>query len=195
MLMRSCGIAAAESIIWRLADSSALLRAKNREESVVARADADQEGCLACDLTAGRRPVPGGRIDQTGHWVVEHCVGPLGVGTLIVKPLRHLVHVADLSEDESAELGPLLRRMAMALTEVLQPEQVYVCLWSHANATPVHIHFVVQPVTRESMDRSGAHGPALQVAMFGAGEAPPEEDVTAVCDRIRATLRRARANT
>jgi ATP adenylyltransferase len=169
------------------------LPGKKREESFMAQADTDQTGCLACDLTAGRRPTPGGRIDQTEHWVVEHCVGPLGVGTLIVKPLRHLVHIADLSEDESAELGPLLRRMAMAVTEVLEPEQVYACLWSHANATPVHIHFVVQPATRESMDRFGAYGPALQMAMFNEGETPPEEDVTAVCDRIRATLHRARA--
>jgi ATP adenylyltransferase len=151
----------------------------------VAHADGDQAGCLACDLAAGRRPLPGGRIDQTAHWAVEHCVGPLGVGTLIVKPLRHVLHVADLTADESVELGPLLRRVAGAVTEVLKPEQVYVCLWSHANATPGHIHFVVQPATRASMDQLGAHGPALQMAMFGRGETPSEEDVEAVCDRIR----------
>jgi hypothetical protein len=38
-------------------------------------------GCLACDAVA-----PGGRILETGGWIVEHCIGPLGVGTLIVKP-------------------------------------------------------------------------------------------------------------
>ena len=44
------------------------------------------DGCLACDLIPGVRELPGGRIRTTGHWVVEHCVGPLGVGTLVVKP-------------------------------------------------------------------------------------------------------------
>jgi ATP adenylyltransferase len=122
----------------------------------VEHADQDRRGCIACDLTAGRRPVPGGRVDQTAHWVVEHCVGPLGVGTLIVKPRRHLVHVADLSVGESAELGPLLRRTAAAVSEV---------------------------------DRFGAYGPALQVAMFGRGEEPPADDVRAVCGRIRDALR------
>jgi hypothetical protein len=39
------------------------------------------EGCLACDLAAGRQ---GGRIHETAYWIVEHCVGPLGVGTLLV---------------------------------------------------------------------------------------------------------------
>ncbi|GAB3960806.1 hypothetical protein GCM10029978_011210 [Actinoallomurus acanthiterrae] len=44
--------------------------------------------------------------------MVEHCVGPLGVGTLVVVPLRHVVHVADLNEAETAALGPLLQRTA-----------------------------------------------------------------------------------
>ena len=57
-------------------------------------------------------------IDQTDLWAVQHCVGPLGVGTLIVKPKRHVVHVWDLDEDEAAELGPLLRRVSGAVAEV-----------------------------------------------------------------------------
>ncbi|MFL6056322.1 MAG: hypothetical protein ACJ72W_25995, partial [Actinoallomurus sp.] len=84
---------------------------------------------------------------------MEHCVGPLGVGplgvgTLMVKPLRHVVHVAHLDEAESAALGPLLRRTAAVVTEVVRPEQVYVCLWSHAGGVPGHIHFIVQPVSK-----------------------------------------------
>ena len=44
------------------------------------------EGCLACDLNTGRIQPPGGLIFETGGWRVEHCVGPLGLGTLVVKP-------------------------------------------------------------------------------------------------------------
>lgn len=64
---------------------------------------------MACELADGRRPLPGGRIFKADYWLVEHCVGPLGLGTLIVKPERHLTSVASLSPDEAAELGPLLR--------------------------------------------------------------------------------------
>jgi diadenosine tetraphosphate (Ap4A) HIT family hydrolase len=60
------------------------------------------ESCLACDLLAGRRPCPGGTIEETDFWAVQHCVGPLGVGTLIVKPKRHVVHAGDLDKDEAA---------------------------------------------------------------------------------------------
>lgn len=28
------------------------------------------DGCLACDLAAGRRPLPGGRIFRTEFWLV-----------------------------------------------------------------------------------------------------------------------------
>jgi diadenosine tetraphosphate (Ap4A) HIT family hydrolase len=148
----------------------------------------DVPGCIACDLTAGREPLPGGTVAESGLWRVEHTVGPLGVGTLIVKPVRHVLHVANLTEEEAAELGPLLHKATGVVTELLQPEQVYVCLWSHAGGVPGHIHFVVQPVSRELMDRHPGppFGPMLQVAMFGAREPLDESDVEAFCDRARA---------
>src|SRR4051812_8856701 len=70
---------------------------------------AAMDSCMACDLADGTLPLPGGRIYETAHWLVEHCVGPLGLGTLIVKPRRHVTRVAELTDDEAQELGPLLR--------------------------------------------------------------------------------------
>jgi len=147
------------------------------------------EGCLACDLATGRIDLPGGEILVTDHWIVEHTVGPLSLGTLIVKPKRHVVHVAELDDAEAAEIGPLLRRVSVVLTELIQPEQVYVGLWSHAGGVPVHIHFVVQPVTRALMDSIGDYGPHLQVAMFDAEVLPPAREVEAFADRARAVFR------
>jgi diadenosine tetraphosphate (Ap4A) HIT family hydrolase len=143
------------------------------------------DDCLACDLSAGRRPLPGGTIKQTEHWLVEHTVGPLGVGTLIVKPKRHIVHVADLTMDEAAELGPLLRDTAALVTQLVSPEQVYVTLWSHAGATPGHIHWVVQPVTRSQMDELDDYGPSLQVKMFELDQMPDAAAVEAFADEAR----------
>ncbi|WP_369179495.1 HIT family protein [Streptomyces mutabilis] len=145
-------------------------------------------GCQACDLTSGRASLRGGTVLRTGAWTVEHCVGPLGPGTLVVKPVRHVVHVADLTTEESGELGPLLQKVSAAVTEVMSPEQVYVCLWSHAGGTPGHIHFVVQPVGRADTARFDAFGPALQVAMGEAGCFPDAGEVGRVCDRMREVL-------
>ncbi|MET8824520.1 hypothetical protein ABZX40_03935 [Streptomyces sp. NPDC004610] len=145
-------------------------------------------GCLACDLTAGRVPLPGGILLRAGSWVVEHCVGALGLGTLVVKPVRHVVHVADLTGPEAADMGPLLRRVSATVTAVTAPEQVYVCLWSHAGGVPGHLHFVVQPVDRATVVRYDAFGPRLQVALGEEGRVPEAGEVERVCDRLRGAL-------
>ncbi|MFG1805298.1 HIT family protein [Streptomyces sp. NPDC049040] len=137
---------------------------------------------------SGAAPLPGGTLLRAAHWVAEHCVGPLGLGTAVVKPVRHVLHLADLTAEESAELGPLLARISEAVTSVSDPEQVYVCLWSHAGGVPGHLHFVVQPVSSADMAEFGCHGPALQVAMFERGVVPGRAEVEAVCDRLRAAL-------
>jgi len=142
-------------------------------------------GCEACDLSSGERDLPGGLLHRTRFWLVEHCVGPLGLGTLVVKPERHVTSVADLFEEEADELGPLLRRASAVAGQLVDAEQVYNCLWSHAGGLPVHIHFVVQPVTRDQMTLYGVHGPRLQVAMFADGEAPSRTDVERVAKLAR----------
>lgn len=150
-------------------------------------------GCLACELIEHPDRVPGGRIATIGHWAVEHCVGPLGVGTAIVKPMRHVIHLADLEHDEAAELGPLLARVARAVTLASTeigdtPDQVYACLWSHAEREPGHIHFVIQPVGQNLIARHDAHGPELQVRMFTAGEQMDPASMSSAAERIRKHL-------
>jgi len=82
-------------------------------------------------------------------------------------------------------MGPLLRDAARACSELTNADQVYVCLWSHADRRPGHIHFVVQPVTADVMRRFDAHGPALQVAMFSNGEQPDAQGVSAFAAQAR----------
>jgi ATP adenylyltransferase len=83
----------------------------------------DVVGCIACDLNWARRSLPGGLIFQTLHWRVEHCVGPLRVGTLVAKPKRHVMRLADLTAAEAAEQGPLLHTCARVIDDLLEPEQ------------------------------------------------------------------------
>ena len=142
--------------------------------------------CLACDSIVART-APGGCIHETEHWYVDHWVGPLGVGTLIVKPKRHVVHVADLDVVEAAELGVVLLQTAAVVSELERPEQVYVTLWSHMHGVPGHVHFVVQPVTQALMDEHGGrHGVRLQVEMFDRGVDPDPVAAAAFAERARA---------
>lgn len=149
----------------------------------------DVPGCLGCDLTHGRAELPGGRIHETKHWAVEHCIGPLGLGTLIVKPLRHLYHLWELSDDEVNELGPLLRLVAATIHELLEPDQVYTCEWSHKGFEPGHLHFVLQPVWDAMSEKHERPGPFLQADMFGAKVKPPREEVEAFAEKAREHVR------
>jgi len=117
--------------------------------------------------------------------VVEHCIGALGVGTLIVKPFRHTVHLSDLSVEESAELGPLLQRTAQIVQMLAAADQVYACLWSHSGWNPVHVHFVLQPSWNALRERYPGPGPFLQVSMFGAGEPLDPGAIERFCDQAR----------
>lgn len=141
-------------------------------------------GCWVCEITEADG-VPGGTIHETDGWIVDHCVGPLGIGTLIVRPRRHVVHVADLDAGEASELGPILQRAAAVVTELVRPSQVYVTLWSHAGGEPSHIHFVVQAVTDEQVDELGLFGPRLQVEMFSRGVEPDPAAMAEFADRAR----------
>lgn len=138
-------------------------------------------GCLACELNSGVREPPGGCIHEAAGWRVEHCVGPLAIGTLVVKPVRHVLHVAGLTAEEAGAAGPVLWRAAQVVSELSAPTQVYVCLWSSG---PVHIHWIVQPV-KEGQERE-ARGPFLQAAMFAAGDAIDVEQAAAYALQARA---------
>jgi len=81
----------------------------------------DVTGCLGCDLLAGRRDLPGGIVHQTTAWVVNHVLGPMNLGTLVVGPREHIVAVADLGDTAVAELGPVLRDTARVVESLCQP--------------------------------------------------------------------------
>ncbi len=144
--------------------------------------------CYGCRLTNGEEPLPGGRIFATRHWVVEHCTGSLGTGTLVVKPLRHCLHLWDLFPAESEELGPLIQRMSSVIRDLTSADQVYACLWSHAEWMPVHIHFVLQPAWNHQKNQFPFPGPSIQVAMFLSGEPLDVSAVEEFCQKARRLL-------
>ncbi len=142
-------------------------------------------GCMACDLSAGWMELPGGEILRSGSWVIEHCIGPLGVGTLIMKPLRHCLGLWDLTDAEAAELGPFTRLAISAIKELTDADQVFSSLWSFSGGEPGHIHYVLQPVTKSLRDSIGKSGPFIQTAMFEANQTPDAGEVAEFCDRAR----------
>jgi len=146
----------------------------------------DVAGCLGCDVLAGRVEVPGGIVHRTASWIVNHAVGRLNLGTLVVVPRDHVVAVADLDDRAAAELGPLLRDTAAVVEAICRPEQTYVCVWSHGRTERRHLHILVQPAAAALVaQHGGLRSEQLQVRIMTMGEPPDAADVERFCAEAR----------
>jgi ATP adenylyltransferase len=146
----------------------------------------DIAGCLGCDIVAGRCDVPGGIVHRTERWIVNHAVGRLNLGTLIVAPRDHIVAMADLDDDAAAELGPLLRATARVVEVICEPEQTYVCVWSHGRTERRHLHILVQPATAALVAQyGGLRSEQLQVKIMTTHEPPAPAEVERFCAEAR----------
>jgi ATP adenylyltransferase len=146
----------------------------------------DVAGCLGCDVAAGRRHPPGGILYETPSWLVNHVVGAMNLGSLIVAPQEHVVAVADLDDAAALELGAVLRAAARVVEALCEPEQTYVCLWSHGPDARKHLHFAVQPVTAAVVARyGGLRAEQLQARMLARGDGPDAAEVEQFCERAR----------
>lgn len=137
------------------------------------------EGCLACDVLAGKTPTLGGTIYENIYWVVDHSVSPaLLPGYLIIKPKRHCEQLADLTLEETATLGPTLRNTCQAILQALQPAKVYV--WSFGDHVK-HVNIHVVPRYPEMP------GDGLQVfpGLFEGKWACSDEEATDAAVKVR----------
>ena len=110
-------------------------------------------GCLSCDILAGRVTEPGGVIYEDEFWHVGSVIRPVfWPGFLVVKLKRHSEHLSELTPEEAAALGPVLRATCSAVASVLEPAKVYVCSFGDGVK---HVHFWILP--RPAEMRPGMH--------------------------------------
>jgi len=103
------------------------------------------QGCSACLEVAGTVSAPGEVILDDGLWFVSHHTGPYtDPGELIVKTRRHCESLGDLTPEEAAALGPLLRAAVRALERVTMAERIYAVSF---NERLRHLHFLLLPRT------------------------------------------------
>jgi len=103
------------------------------------------EHCSMCDEVAGRIVPPGGVVYRNEWWEVAHHLGPeTDPGELIVKLRRHAESLAELTPQEAAAMGPVLRAAVAAVERVVRPERVYVACYGERLR---HVHFFLLPRT------------------------------------------------
>jgi diadenosine tetraphosphate (Ap4A) HIT family hydrolase len=103
--------------------------------------------CSACAEIAGEVSAPGGALHDDGLWYVSHHTGPhTDPGELIVKTRRHCESLGELTSEEAAALGPVLRSAIRALGRVVVAERIYAVSF---NERIRHVHFLLLPRTRD----------------------------------------------
>ena len=85
------------------------------------------EDCFICRKHNGQEPAPpGGYIYEDEHWKVCHAPAKLGpLGTLFIESRRHFLDYSDMTSEESATLGKVLKKVYGALKVQTDAERIY----------------------------------------------------------------------
>lgn len=104
--------------------------------------------CRTCDLLERRdadEAPPWDSIVRYRNWDVVHASGTSLPGWLVLVVRRHVAAVADLTDGEAAELGPLVASTSRALTHVVGCEKTYVVQFAEAvEHRHVHVHVIAR---------------------------------------------------
>ncbi len=141
--------------------------------------------CMTCELVARRdrgEAPPWDAIVRTPGWDVVHAFGTAVEGWTVLVVRRHITSVADLTDDEAAELGPLVKNVSAALQKVLGCEKTYVAQFAeHPQHPHVHVHVIPRPVDLVAEHR----GPGIFGLMgVAADQAVPEARMNEIAAEV-----------
>ena len=145
--------------------------------------------CLTCDLVRRRDrgdAPPWDSIVRTAHWDVVHSYNTSLPGWLVLVARRHITAIDELTDEEAAELGVLLRRASAALREVTGCVKTYVCQFAEQAEHP-HVHFHVIPRLADQPD--DRRGPRVFAYLGVPDEVRvSEERMNAIAAEVRRLL-------
>lgn len=129
--------------------------------------------CRTCELTACRdagTAEPWETVLRTPGWDVVQAFDSSVVGWLVLVLRRHVTSLAELTDLEAAELGPLVKQVSRALHDVTGCEKTYLAQFAES---PLHRHVHVHVIPRSSTLGNDEIGPKI----FGRLGVPAEEQV------------------
>ena len=85
--------------------------------------------CIICARRRGERPEEeplGGYLHEDEHWYAYHAPAERSVpGQIFVVSQRHFLDFAEMTTEEAASYGLILRRLTTAIKRAVQAERVY----------------------------------------------------------------------
>ena len=147
--------------------------------------------CRTCVLVArrdaGEAPL-WDAILRTPGWDVVHAFGTAVEGWVVLVVRRHITAVADLTDEEALELGPLVKAVSQALHDTVGCAKTYVAQFAeHPDHPHVHVHIVPRAADLPDDQR----GPSI-FSQLGVEDdrAVSEARMTEIAGRLRARLDR-----
>jgi diadenosine tetraphosphate (Ap4A) HIT family hydrolase len=138
------------------------------------------ETCFICRKHNGREPAPpGGYIYEGEHWMVCHAPGKLGpLGTLFIESKRHFLDYAEMTDDESASLGNVMRKIYHALKLHTEAERIYQV--TLIDGVP-HFHSWLVPHRKDDLEKG--------MKFLARDDSCSEEDAIKLVNKLREAMR------
>jgi diadenosine tetraphosphate (Ap4A) HIT family hydrolase len=110
------------------------------------------EGCLACQRNSERHTYPiCENIFENNYWRVCHAFNTSLPGWLIIGALRHIETLAEITPEEAATLGEVIRKTSKALKQVTGAVKIYSIMFAEHKQFP-HVHFHIVPRNENTPD-------------------------------------------
>ncbi len=106
-----------------------------------------RDACKTCEMSERRRQGKAplwDHIYQSEYWDLAHAFNTALPGWMVLIVRRHTESLDELTEQEAAELGPLIRRVSLALKNEFGCTKTYVIQFAEARRHN-HVHFHIVP--------------------------------------------------
>jgi diadenosine tetraphosphate (Ap4A) HIT family hydrolase len=145
--------------------------------------------CRTCELLARRdagEAPPWDCIVRNRWWDVVHCDSTTIKGWIVLVVRRHAATVADLTDDEVAVVGPLVRDVSRALHDLLGCEKTYVAQFAESTVHR-HVHLHVIPKDRGLPEEHWGPG-VFQLLGVSEDDRVPEPEMSELAQQLRTLL-------
>jgi diadenosine tetraphosphate (Ap4A) HIT family hydrolase len=138
------------------------------------------ETCFLCRKHIGQETAPpGSYIYEDEYWMICHAPAKLGpLGTLFIESKRHFLDYAEMTDEESAFLGYVLKKVYGALRLHTGAERIYQV--TLLEGIP-HFHSWLVPRRKEEPEKG--------MKFLVRDDSCNEEDAIALANKLRETLK------
>lgn len=136
--------------------------------------------CFICRKHNGQEAAPpGGYIYEDECWMVCHAPAKLGpLGTLFIESRRHFLDYSEMTAEESASLGDVLKRVYSVLRRHTAAERIYQV--TLIEGVP-HFHSWLVPRRKQDVERG--------MKFLARDDSCSEEDASTLADQLREAMK------